>query len=341
MKKAVFDKDYPIDGCHAQLLQRTPVLSYDGTDGYKEKLGAKLRELLGDEPTKVDPNVAVLSKTDCGSHVTTYFTFDSEKGVTVPAYLLVPKGVIRPPVVICLQGHSTGMHISVGEAKFRGDKKLIGSGDRDFAVHALNNGYAALVLEQRCFGMRESKEKSDNHTGRCTFASMTALLVGRTMIGERVWDVSRAIDVLEGLSEVDGSRVACMGNSGGGTVTYYAAAMDERIKIAMPSCSVCTYAESIGAMRHCVCNYIPGAAKYFDMGDLAALIAPRRLVVVAGAKDSIFPISGVKTSFEKIKRIYDDCGAVDGCELFVGGGGHRFYKDAYRVFNAFAKKLNW
>ena len=107
---------------------------------------------------------------------------------------------------------------------------------------------------------------------------MVAMLMGRTLIGERIWDISRAIDILEHFSEIDMERVAIIGNSGGGTVAFYAACMDERIKVVMPSCSVCTYKCSTTATRHCTCNYILGTAKYFDMGDLSCLIAPRKLI---------------------------------------------------------------
>ena len=59
-----------------------------------------------------------------------------------------------------------------------------------------------------------------------------------------------------------------MGNSGGGTATYYAACLDERISLAMPSCAVCSWDQSIAVKRHCACNYVPYIANYFDMGDM-------------------------------------------------------------------------
>lgn len=121
---------------------------------------------------------------------------------------------------------------------------------------------------------------------------MNALLVGRTMIGERCWDVSRAIDLALTYAAIDGQRILCTGNSGGGTTTYYAACMDDRIQVAMPSCAVCSFADSIAAMFHCQCNFIPGIAKYMDMGDMAAAIAPRKLIVINGKEDPIFPKQG-------------------------------------------------
>jgi len=74
----------------------------------------------------------------------------------------------------------------------------------------------------------------------------------------------------------------------------YAACVDERIKIAMSSCSFCTYRHGRCAVDHCICGYLPGVLKYFEMGDLAGLIAPRAFIVVAGEKDHLSPIAGVR-----------------------------------------------
>jgi hypothetical protein len=103
-------------------------------------------------------------------------------------------------------------------------------------------------------------------------------------------------------------RTGCMGNSGGGTITYFAACMDERISIAMPSCYVCSLRRSIAAIDHCECNYIPGFLRYFELADLACLIAPRPWVVVAGREDTIFPLAGVQEAYAGIQRIYQATG---------------------------------
>jgi len=256
------------------------------------------------------------------------FTFQSEEGYFVPCHLLVPKNTTKSlPVAICLQGHTTGMHISLGRPH-ETDTELVE--DDDFAVRALQEGYCVLVIEQRNFGECGGKPEPD-----CYNSAMTALLIGRTTIGERVWDVQRAIDVLEKhFPQVDSSYIICMGNSGGGTATFYAACIDERIKAVMPSCSICTYDDSIAAIFHCSCNFVPNIRRYFDMGDLGGLITPRKLVVVAGNEDDIFPVSGVKKSFESIKSTYENQNCGENCELVIGDGGHRFYADdAWPVLN--------
>lgn len=301
-------------------------------ESWRCQVKEKLTALIGDMPERTEANLSIEWEKEYDTFIEYRFIFCSEAYVEVPCHLWVPKEAKKPcPVVICLQGHSTGMHISMGRFVYEGDEELVSGGDRDFAKQIVGEGYAALVIEQRAFGKRKSERQlasTPDATCTCTHPAMAAMLMGRTLIGERVWDISRAIDVLDNFQMIDTERVAIMGNSGGGTAAYYAACMDERIKIAMPSCSVCTYKHSITAMRHCACNYIPGIAKYLDMGDLACLIASRKLVVVAGEKDHGFHIDGVREAYATIEKIYERAGAAGDCQLVVGSEGHRFYAEA-------------
>ena len=61
------------------------------------------------------------------------------------------------------------------------------------------------------------------------------------------------------------------------------------------------------------------------MGDLAGLIAPRKLVVVNGIDDDIFPDAGVRESYAIIEKMYAAAGVPENCALVTGDGGHRFY----------------
>lgn len=340
------------DLCHEQAQRnRKPLLSYDENapfDPWRKAVREKLTELLGDMPERVPLNMRIEWEKEHDTFVEKRILFDAEAYTTVPCHLWVPKNAKKPcPVVICLQGHSTGMHNSMGRQIHQKDFDNMGrGGDRDFAVQAVAQGYAALVLEQRGMGERLSTKsfimpentparavEEYNHVG-CLYPAMSALLQGRTLLGERVWEVSRAIDLIETIPELDSDRIACLGNSGGGTTTYYAACMDERIKIAVPSCSVCTFIESIGITAHCTCNYLPGMAKYLDMGELAACIAPRKLIMVSGAEDPIFRIEGSKDAYRVIKKIYEKAGSPENCTMVIGDGGHRFYaQPAWKEFN--------
>ncbi len=342
------NKAFSPDRCHERLLEREPLLRYNDSrdfDAWRAEVKAKLVELLGDTPERVPLNVRIEWISDAPGYKEYRFIYDTEPETSVPAHLLIPNRAKKPcPVVICLQGHSTGMHISLARAKYDDDEKTIEGGDRDFALQIVKQGYAALVIEQRAFGERISQKIIDHnpyYRTTCYLPAMAAQLLGRTLVGERVWDISRAIDALAEFPEIDLDRVACMGNSGGGTATYYAACMDERIKVAMPSCSVCSFSQSIGVLYHCACNYVPSIGKYVDMGDLACLIAPRKLVVVAGRKDTGFLIEGTTREYEVIEKIYERAGVPDGCRLVIGDEGHRFYAnpswDVFRELSGWTK----
>ena len=338
---------YGVDIAHQNLLKSIkPSLAFDENANYeawKKEVKEKLGELLGDMPQKTDLNILVEWEKEYDDFNEKRIIFTAEKDVDVPCHLWLPKNGKKPcPVIICLQGHSSGMHISMGRCIYDGDEEMVADGDRDFAIQIVREGYAALVLEQRAFGERKSEavlRMQSNANTTCQHPAMTAILMGRTLIGERVWDISRAIDMLETLPEIDKEKIAVMGNSGGGTATYYAACMDERIKVAMPSCSVCTFERSIVAKRHCTCNYIPNIAKYLDMGDIACLIAPRPLIVVAGEEDNGFFIDGVKKAYETIEKIYKKADAEGNCRLVTGGEGHRFYADI--SWPVFKELSNW
>ena len=316
---------------HEKLYDRTErklAFSKDADyPSWREAVRRKLTELLGmaNMPeAKGAPEIRIEAQEEHPDFTETQFQFESEPDYFVPCHLLIPKRGQKPfPVMICLQGHSTGMHISLGETKYPKDEI---HGDRDFVRHAISHGHAALVLEQRCFG--EQGCNPETGSPNCGQATMVALLLGRTTLAGRVWDVMRAIDMAEAHFS-PGAQYGCMGNSGGGTVTWYAAALEPRIAWAMPSCAICNYEGSIAPIHHCVCNYVPGIRRWFEMGDLAGLIAPRPLVVVAGLTDRIFPIDATRETFRLIQSYYAAAGAPDACRLHVGGEGHRFYAEAW------------
>lgn len=316
-----------------------PQLRYDFNSDFslwQAEAKAKLNELLGLPLLQPEDDCFKVEKTreeDGFSYI--YFSFQSEENYTVECSLVKKTDLTqKAPLTICLQGHSTGMHISLGEEIFECDKALI-AGGRDFALRAAREGMIAVAIEQRYMGKKGYSPQKERPA--CIAASedtdanqaIAALLIGRTAIGERVWDVKCTIDtVLEHFSDmIDEGKIICIGNSGGGTATFYSACIDERIKIAVPSCAVCSFDDSIMAMNHCVCNYIPNIRKYFDMGDIGGLIAPRTLITVCGKEDKSFPLEGVKKSFELTEKIYSHNGCRENCSLIVGNGGHRFYPD--------------
>ena len=310
------------------LQSNAPVLEYKGEplEEWKPKAKAKLEELLGLPFEKCDPLFQLEYKKDRDGFTEYRFTVQTEKGFVVPCHLLIPATAANGPMpLLCLSGHGSGMHITLGNPKNEEDRRTLEEWpERNMSARALREGRCALVIEARNFG-----ESSENGYGTsCTEAAKVAILMGRTVIGERVWDAMRVLDAVEEhFAEVDMSDIVCTGNSGGGTATYYLSCLDERITVSAPSCSICPYEHSIAAMPHCLCNHIPSIRKYFEMGDLAALIAPRKLVIAAGEKDPIFPIEPTKKCFEHIQYIYRCAEVPNNCALVIGDNGHYNYAE--------------
>lgn len=324
--------DLAPSACHERLLRAPPSLRFRGQQvgPWQRALRAKLRELLGwsQMPGRPGPlRVRSLWRREVPLGTIEKLVFRSEPGADVPAYACVPRGASgRLPWMVCLQGHSTGAHNSVGIDANDESLTIAVEGDRDFALGCLERGVAALAIEQRSLGeRRETRQARVSYHNSCHDAAMRALMLGRTLLGERIYDVSRALDYLRTRSDVDPRRVGAMGNSGGGAVALYAGALLPGLRFLMPSCCFCTYRSSILSIHHCTDNYVPGLARFADMPDVLGLFAPRPVVLVAGKDDPIFPLAGVTEAFRKLRRIYRAAGAPDACRLVVGQEGHRFY----------------
>ncbi len=308
-----------------------PELHYDGGEvrPWQNRLRRKLRKLVGDVPQeRCALGVRRLWRREHPLGMIEKIVYTSEPYADVPAYVCLPKNV-EPPYTffICLQGHSTGMHNSI--AVQRDDNTLPHqvAGDRDFGLGCMQRGIAALCIEQRSFGERREQKQKRVAAHGCQDATMQALMLGRTLIGERMYDVDRAIDYLSWRGDARMDQVGVMGNSGGGTLSLFSAALLPRVAMAMPSSYFCTFKDSIMSIGHCVDNYIPGLLKVAEMSDIMGLFAPKPVVLVHGKDDPIFPIAATRRAFRELQRIYAAAGAKDRCHLVVGNEGHRFYAD--------------
>ncbi len=318
---------------HRHLLSKTvAALAYKGGDvrEWQRPLRRKLRQLLGDWPEKrcaLKPRRLWLHPHPLGT--IEKVAFAAEPFSDALAYVCIPANS-RPPhtFVICLQGHTTGMHLSIGADREDEARAIAVEGDRDFAIGCMKRGLAALCIEQRSFGERLERVQKKVAPLGCMDAAMQALMLGRTLIGERLYDIDRALDYLAERGDADMARVGVMGNSSGGAMSMYAAALLPRIAFAMPSCYFCTFRDSVMAMNHCEENYIPGLLKFAEMSDIMGLAAPKPIVIVAGRNDPLFPIAATRRAFAALRKIYAACGAADRCHLVVGDGCHRFYADA-------------
>lgn len=306
----------------------TPLLRYDGKEPFAEwqaRARAKLTELLCLPlvPGNIEMDIEYTAEFD---EFTEYrFTVETEPGYHVPCHLWIPKIEGKIPLTLCLSGHGGGMHVALGRPKCEKDEESLREWpNRAMAPRAIKEGRAALVIEPRNFG----ESSLEGYGTSCTEAAKIALLMGRNLQGEKVWDCMKIMDAVEKKFDIiDMANVVATGNSGGGTETFYLACLDERISVAMPSCSVCTFEESIAAKRHCMCNHIPGIRRYFEMGDMGGLIAPRRLIIAAGTKDPGFYIKGSRDAYAQAQAVYTAIGMPERCAFIEVDNGHLNYAD--------------
>ena len=135
-----------------------------------------------------------------------------------------------------------------------------------------------------------------------------SILVGRTPIGERVWDMSRLIDgAIADLTHRCRTHRDYWQLRWWDGITFSPRHVKRVLTVAVPSCYFCTFEGSIGMIRHCECNYVPGVMRLGEMYDVAGLIAPRPFCAIAGRGDGIFPIDHVEFAYERLKNYLRGC----------------------------------
>ncbi len=274
------------------------------------------------------PKVELEEAERCGEYTRQRGRIETEPDVVIPFWLLKPEGRGPFPLALFPHGHdSVGHDTSAGVYHSDAHRRKSLAGDRDVAVQAVKRGFLAIAPAVRGFSVDGVPDVTNRHGGRdCRSQLMHCLLVGRTAIGERVWDVQRLMDWAVELPEVDARCLLMMGNSGGGVLTVYVAACDERVTTAVPSCSFCSLVSPQGRIYHCDCDMVPGILEFGELYDVAGLIAPRRLLVVNGRKDKLFETSDVTRAVDGVQAIYKAAGCPERFAFRWGDAGHRFYK---------------
>lgn len=252
----------------------------------------------------------------------------TEPDVNIPFYILKPQGKGPFPLAICPHGHSAvGWHSYAGVFKDDETRESTLSRQGNIAEQLVKRGFIAIApatrgLAEETF-VRDVKNRHGNRNCRAQF--MHCILSGRTPIAERVWDLQRITDFALKLPDVDANRVVMLGNSGGGVATAYAAALDTRIKAAIPSCSFTSITSREGFIFHCDCCAIPGILDWGDMSDVGGLIAPRPLLILHGPQDGLHNQLDVDRNAANVRSIYTAAQATQNLQQSWGNAGHQFY----------------
>jgi dienelactone hydrolase len=308
--------------------QVQPELAFAASDrsgwlAWRETLAHRLSQLLGSFPTnRADLRSETIRSEQCTGYTREKIVFETEPGVTVPAYLLIPDSVspVRSTrAVLCLHGHGRGKVDVVGIAADAVERQVkIRSHNYDYAHEFARRGFVVLAPDARGFGERAPNGET------CTGLTMAALLLGKTLVGMRVWDAMRAIDYLRSRPEVDPDRIACVGLSWGGTHTIYTTALDPRIRVAVVSGYFSSFRDMLIDRSCCPCQYVPNILTVADLADVVGLIAPRPLLIENGVEDPLYTTSVVEAEYAKLQRLYSVAGAADRVTLDLFPGAHRW-----------------
>jgi len=273
-------------------------------------------------------------------------TIETEAGMELPFWLLIPDDSESKerPLAICAQGHggnSWNNYAGIYQSSAEREKAL--SRNATPGLEAVRRGYITIVPAVRGLASAVSiaDPKSRHGNQLCRAQLIHCLLAGRTAIGERVWDCQRILDwALDELPQIDSKRVLFTGNSGGGVLTVYMAALDQRITVAIPSCSFTSYTDTSGFIFHCDCCLVPRVqSELGDFSDIGALVAPRFLLAVHGKQDGLHYYPAVESAMTNVARIYSLLKQEDKFAHRWGEEGHKFYPQLMWPFveNAFAE----
>ncbi len=310
-----------------------PSMAFDAEDQkqwqvWRHRLKNKFKQLMGGMDTpRCELAPAINKRKRMDGYTRERVVFQSRPNMTVAAWVLIPDGCSGPtPSMVCLQGHGPGKRDIVGIDNDGNQQTEYGGYQNDFAIQAAHRGFLVIAPDMFSFGERRDPEDVAQGVGNssCRKPSMAGMLLGQTVPGIRVYDVTRCIDYLQTRPECDPKRIGCMGISGGGTITTFAAAVEERIGAAMISGYLSHWRHSIMPMHHCEDNYVPGVLQYAEMPDIATLIAPRPVFFENGTEDTIFPIKSARSAYRKIKAAYKMLGVSDRCGMQVFEGPHQF-----------------
>lgn len=303
---------------HSQeIKQRTEaeLVNIEDWTAFKEEARKELAEMLGlpPTPTKTPLEVTVTGTVEHEEFTVKNLHFQSLPGLYVTANLYLPKKIDqRVPAIIYVCGHAT-----VKEDGYNYGAKV------NYQHHPAwfaRNGYVCLILDTLQLGEIEGIHHGLHRYERWWWQSR-----GYTPAGVEAWNGIRAIDYLQSLPEVDSERIGITGRSGGGITSWWVAALDERIKVAVPVAGITDLQDHIvnGCIEdHCDCMYMQNNYRW-DFPKLAALVAPRPLLISNTDRDIMFPVEGVFRVYRQVRQIYEQLGAGEQLALNITAGPHR------------------
>ncbi len=276
----------------------------------------QLFEMLGLQPlpARSDLKAKITATHEREGIVVENIVFQSRPGLYVTGNLYRPKDLAegeKLPTILYVCGH--------GKVKEDG----VSYGNKVHYQHHgtwfAKNGYVCLTIDTLQLGEIEGIHHGTHHENRWWWNSR-----GYTSAGVEAWNCIRALDYLETRPEVDVKKFGVTGRSGGGAYSWWISALDERIAVSAPVAGITSLKNHVvdGCVEgHCDCMFQVNTYRW-DYPMVAALVAPRPLMILNTDDDRIFPLDGVVDVFQKTRKVYELLGAKDKLGLAMYQGGH-------------------
>ncbi len=261
---------------------------------WQQGLRAKLEKLLRIHDlhgSQIDLDPSVGRSQEENGYTLREVAITSTPARRIMALVGVPRGSGPFPAVVCIHGHD-------GNREVVYDSRTIYKGFADALSRA---GFVTIAVD---VGQHSVYEK------------------GRTLMGERLWDLMRCVDYLAALPEVDRSRIGCAGLSLGGEMAMWLGAMDTRVAATVSS-GFLTVMDQM-EKNHCMCWKLDGLRDLVDFADIYSLVAPRPLQCQNGEKErpAMFTVPLAIRAMQEIRPIYEDMRKPDHLELKIHSGAH-------------------
>ncbi|MDP7011793.1 MAG: alpha/beta hydrolase family protein [Verrucomicrobiota bacterium] len=310
----------------APLRWRFTGKSPEDLAAWQKKFRGKLSELLGPHapPKKFQPRR--ISRTVLVRYIREEWLLEAEEVPTLPLYLLRPKiGKEGAPIILALHGHGPFGHDSVvGIDDTEKHKETIANSNYDYGRQFAERGFLVVAPCMLPFGRRLDAGYENSRTDPCAITYVRLALLGQTLMGSNLRDCQWALDFACAQPEADTKRIACVGLSYGGRMTMLTAAMDERIKIAVPSGALNVMQERIRGHYSCGAQVIPGLLQYGDVPEIGSLIAPRLCIWETGSQDKLIVPGWKERAVERMQRAYSASGKPEHLQIHKFEGGHRW-----------------
>lgn len=310
---------------NALLDARRRTVDKLSTQAQVDERRAYIRQVItravGGFPARTPLNPRLVGALEAEGYRIEKIIFESRPRFYVTANLYVPTSGVPPyPGVLYPLGHEAG-----GKSHETWQRMLISLAKRGYVAltwDPLGQGERAQMYDED-FEERKLVRSTTEHT----MLGVQCLLAGDNLAQYTLWDAIRALDYLLSRPEVDDSRIACTGNSGGGTLTAYVAALEDRIHVAVPSCYLTSWKqllETIGP-QDAEQVLLPFLAAGLDHADFIYAFAPRPYLMLSAIRD-FFSIAGARATYAEAIRLYEMLGAREQISMSEVDAGHGYHK---------------